>query len=87
MTSLDLENFDSPQIKLAGEFSRAFRESDPALLAKILHKDFRRIIYPRSLGVPEVGRDEWLKNAEGVISVTTELGVSHNLPAAIPSPG
>jgi hypothetical protein len=77
-----LENYDSPQIKIVSEFVRGFRESDPALLAKHLHKDFRRIIHPRSLGVPEVDRDEWLKNVAGVLSITTQLEVSRILPAA-----
>ena len=76
----DLETYDSPQIKIVSEFVRGFKESDTALLAKHLHKDFRRIIHPRSLGVPDLNREEWLENMAGVLSITTELEVSHNLP-------
>lgn len=32
-------------------------------LATLLHKDHRRIYYPRSLGVPEHTKEEWLKFA------------------------
>ena len=79
----DLETYDSPQIKIVSEFVRGFRESDTTLLAKHLHKDFRRIIHPRSLGVPDLNREEWLENMAGVLSITTELEVSHNLPVLL----
>jgi len=37
------------------------------ILTKLLHDDFHRIIYPRSLGVPKTNKEEWLKHMEGVL--------------------
>ena len=82
MTSL--ASYNSPQIQLVHEFTRGFDEADVDILAKHLHKDFRRSIHPKSLGLPELTRDEWLKNMGSVLNFTTELKVSYHLPIYSP---
>ena len=73
----DPENSDSPQLRLVGECCRGFRTKNLDLVAKTLHKDFRLIPYPRSLGRPEETKEEWLERWAGMISLwTTELEVS-----------
>ena len=63
------ESSDSPQIKFIQECSRGFKTRDLAILAKNLHKDFRNITYPRSLGQPEQTKEEFLECWTGVISL------------------
>lgn len=59
------------------EWGRGFQQRDLGLIAKTLHKDYRHITYPRSLGKPEKTREEWLEQFTGVISLWTELEVSY----------
>ena len=63
-----LESYSSPQIKLIHEFDRGFLEKDVKIIGKPLHKDFRHIVYPRSLGVPAETKEEWLKKMEGIFN-------------------
>lgn len=66
---VDLESYyASPQIKLIGEFDQAMIERNLNLLAKYLHKDYRHVIRPQSLGKPPVNRDEWLATMAEVFS-------------------
>ena len=44
---------DSPQVQLMKEWNKAFEKKDLDGIAKSLHKDYRHIPYPRSLGLPE----------------------------------
>ena len=52
------------------------------LLAKNLHKDFRRVIYPKSLGVRDLAKEEWLNNMKEIVTFTAELKVNHTSPVA-----
>jgi hypothetical protein len=72
----DSENSDSPQIKLFREIGWAFQMGDPVLIAKTMHKDYRYIPYPRSLGQSEKTKEEFLEHWTGIISlwdVNTEV--------------
>jgi len=57
----NLPSTDSPQIQLMYEWNRGFETKDLGLIAKALHKDYRHISYPRSLGLPEQNKEEWLE--------------------------
>ena len=74
---------ESPQLQIVNEFGRGFDEGDITLLTKHLHKDFRRNIYPRSLGIQERNREEWIKNMEVVVGFTTGVTVGASSPVAI----
>jgi hypothetical protein len=65
----DSENSESPQIKLFHECNQAFFTRDPVLIAKITHKDFRYVPYPRSLGQSEKTTEEFLEHWAGIISL------------------
>jgi len=81
----DLPSSSSPQLRVVNEFVRGFDERNVDILAKTLHKDFRRIIYPRSLGAPELTKDEWLKNMREVVSfIATPETIRHSV---IDAPG
>jgi len=67
----DLVNSDSPQVKLLLEWGKGFEKRDFDLLAKPLHKDYRHIAYPRSLGRPEQTKEEWLGHIAGVLDIRT----------------
>ena len=74
----DPENSDSPQVKLFRESGLGFETRNLDLIAKTLHKDFRYIAYPRSLGHPEQTREQWLERCAGIIGVwTVDPKVSH----------
>ena len=59
------------------EWGQAFEEKDLDRVAKTLHKDYRHISYPRSLGRPEKNREEWLEYIAGVTSLWTEQKVGY----------
>jgi len=81
----DPPSSESPQLQLVNEFSRGFVEGDVNHLAKYLHRDFRRTVYPRSLGVQEYAREEWLKDMAEVIAFATTLDtINHSV---IEAPG
>ena len=67
----NLGSSDSPQVKLIHEWGQGFENRDLSLIAKSLHKDYRHITYPRSLGMPEIAREQWLENFARVISLWT----------------
>jgi len=72
----DPDNSGSPQVKLMREWGQGFEKRDLELIAKALHKDYRHTTYPRSLGMPEETREEWLERFAGVIGLWTDLKVS-----------
>jgi hypothetical protein len=65
----DLENSDSPQFELLQQCGRGFHTGNPDLIAKALHKDYRYVSYPRSLGRPEQTKEERLEEFVGIISI------------------
>jgi hypothetical protein len=73
-----MANPESPQIKLFHECGQGFKTRDPVLIAKTLHKDYRYVTYPRSLGRPDQTKDEWLKHWADIIGLwTADLEVSY----------
>ena len=80
----DLGSSDSPQSKLIQEWAQTFRAKDIDRIAKILHKDYRYITYPRSLGRPEQTREEWLEHIAGAFSIRSQEDVGHVNPLNSP---
>ena len=73
-----MADLESPQIKLFHECGQGFKTRDPDLIAKTLHKDYRYVTYPRSLGRQDQTKDEWLKHWADIISLwTADLEVSY----------
>ena len=53
-------------------------ERDIEKIAKHLNKDFHRVNLPRSIGVEDQTKEEWLKRLEDVVpKVLTDCKVSH----------
>ena len=67
----NLESSNSPQVKLFREWGQGIQTRDLGLISKGLHKDFRFVVYPRSLGKPEQTREEWLGQIAGVLKIWT----------------
>ena len=74
----DSESSVSPQVKLMHEWGQGFKQRDLGHIAKTLRKDYRHTTYPRSLDRPEQTREEWLEQFAGIISLWTDLEVSHS---------
>ena len=70
-------DLSSPQIKLVTDWNEGFLQRNVDILVKHMHKDFRRVIYPRSLGHPEQNREEWLKEITGMLGIATGVDVGH----------
>jgi hypothetical protein len=70
-------NLSSPQIKLITEFHEAFKERNVENIGKYMHKDFRRSVYPRSIGQPEQNKEEWLKELSVGFGFGTGFDVGH----------
>ena len=66
---------DSPQIKLVNEWTRGVKELNLDILGKHLHKDFRRFVYPRSIGQAEQNKEEWLELLAVVKNFATTVEV------------
>jgi hypothetical protein len=60
---------ESPQVKVVRTFIEGFRKRDVDLIASQLHKDLRRIYHPRSLGMPEQNREEYVAKLTEFISI------------------
>ena len=73
----NLEDPNSPQVKVMLEWDQGFQKRDPTLLAKYLHKDYRHTYYPRSLGKSELTREQWLEYIAGVIGLWTDREVGY----------
>jgi len=54
-------------------------------LGKQLHKDFRRVYYPQSMGYPEQNKEGWIKETTGMIGFATGFDtIAHSI---IETPG
>ena len=47
------------------------------LLAKPLHKDFRRVVYPKSIGHPEQNKEDWMKEITALLGFATGFDVRY----------
>ena len=70
---VDLSRYPSHQIKLINEFDLAMVERNVNLLEKYLHKDYRHVILPKSLGKPAINRDEWLASITQVFGTPIQF--------------
>jgi len=67
----------SPQVKLITEWLQGVHEMNVDKLGNFLTDDFRRFVYPRSLGHPEQTKAEWLKEIGGAAGFATGFDVGH----------
>jgi len=70
-------NLSSPQIKLMTDWNVGFKEVNVGIIEKHLHKDFRRTIYPQSIGQPEETKEEFLKKISGAFAYSASFDVRH----------
>lgn len=70
------ESPDSAQVKLMREWGLGFEKKDVGLIAKNLHKGFRLVSHPRSLGMPEENREEYLQRITEAMTLWTDNEVS-----------
>lgn len=70
------ETADSPQLKLVHSFVEGFKNRDMDHIARLLHKDHRRITYPRSVGKPEQNKEEYLQHTAEIMKLWTSSEVS-----------
>ena len=75
MSSVEIT--DSPQVQLIRSFCEGFKKRDMGHIANCLHKDHRRITYPRSLGKPEQTKEEYIKNTGEVMSLWIDSEASY----------
>ena len=68
---------DSPQVQIVRSFCEAFKNRDMDSIAKFLHKDHRRITYPRSVGVPERTGEEYLQHTAKLMSLWIDSQASY----------
>lgn len=68
---------ESPQVELIRSFAQGYEKMDPDHLAKHCHRDLRRVIYPRSLGLPEETKEQWLERITELMSFWTSCEVSY----------
>ena len=52
---------DSAQVKLVNEAIRGINEMNWDNVGRYLHKDFQNVVHPKSLGVPTLNKEAFLK--------------------------
>ena len=52
---------DSAQVKLVNECFRGINEMNWDHAGMYLHKDFQKVVHPKSLGVPALNKEAFLK--------------------------
>ena len=67
---------DSPQVKFVRSYIQGYEKRDLGHLERHLHKDARRVTYPRSLSLPEESREEWLRRLTELVGLWTDSEVS-----------
>ena len=71
-----MSDADSPQVKLVRSYIQGYEKRDVGHVAKHLHKDARRVTYPRSLSLPEENREEWLRRLTELAGLCTDSEAS-----------
>ena len=72
------EATNSPQVNLMLSFVEAFKERNMDLIAEHLHKDHRRLTYPRSVGKGEQTKEEYLQYTGELIALWTDSNASYS---------
>ena len=67
----------SEQLKFVTDWENAFRRKDYDFLVNGLDKDYKTIIYPKSLGVPVLSKEEWLPGLRDVLAIWTSAKVGY----------
>jgi len=70
-------NLSSLQITLLSSWNDRLTEMNVENIGKYLHKDFRRPVYPRSLGQPEQGKEEFLEEVSAILGFATGFNVGY----------
>ena len=70
-------NLSSPQIKLITNWDEGFKEMNVDIIGKHLQKEFRLLVYPRTIGQPEQTKEEFLKKLSGGFAFATGFDVGH----------
>ena len=80
-------NLDSPQFKVFAELEQAISPLNLDTLRKCLHKDFRHVLSPRSIGEPERNGEEWVEHMAGLFGSVTMVDVGNtHIPTQVYSP-
>ena len=66
----------SPQVKFVHEWLQAIQTRDLDSVAKCMHKDYRHIFHPRSLGTQEQTKEGYLEYVARIYNIWTEFEVS-----------
>ena len=75
---------DSPQVKVIRSFAQGIEKMDADQIISVLHKDHRRVTYPRSIGRADENREEWAKRIVEVVSLWTKCAVRHAGQTSLP---
>ena len=67
----------TPQIKLINDWHDALSARNIEPVAKCMHKDFRRSVYPRNLGLPEQNGEDALNELSALLDFVTGIDVGH----------
>lgn len=70
---------ESPAVAFMHSWGQGFVKKDVDIIAKHLHHDYRHFIYPKSLGIPEATREEYLQHMRKVISLWSDNEVNRFL--------
>ena len=70
-------NLNSPQIKLLVDWNQGFQQLNADILAKYLHKDFRCLVYPGTVGEREQNKELWVQGLTLIFGFSNEIDVGY----------
>ncbi|KAF9785474.1 hypothetical protein BJ322DRAFT_1063387 [Thelephora terrestris] len=81
-----LQTNGSPQLELLRSFCLGIEQKDLSQTAKAMHKDHRRITYPKSLNIPTQTGEQYLERLEGFLKAMAD-GPKMTFHSVIETPG
>ncbi|KAF9779285.1 hypothetical protein BJ322DRAFT_452798 [Thelephora terrestris] len=76
---------ESPQVEFIRSFVREFENKDVEKIATFLHKDLRRVTYPRSLGRSDENRDQWQHRIDEIVGLWASCTATYH--SVLEAPG
>lgn len=79
------ETTGSPRAQFFAFFLEEYKYKDINRVAQYLHKDHRRITYPKSIGKPDQTKEEYIKHTGEVMNYWADVKASCTYSGAFPA--
>ncbi len=70
-------NLNSPQIKLISDWNEGYNQLNVEILEELMHKDFRYLVYPQTIGELETSKEVWIEAVAKLFGYLIEVDVGY----------